>query len=124
MYAYPPEALVTDYSARWGWMAISNSSHHGGVVEEPLALIVNRGNGARSWYTVNPGRLAVEQVIANARALRRKTYDALAYNCEHFIRHAAGLVPKSPQVRTAVSLGIVVTLLIKAKMSHDREQIA
>lgn len=87
---------------------ISNSGHHGMVIEETLDQFRAGGDLKVEGYW---GTLPPQQVLARARAKLGSKYLLFNWNCEHFARYAHGLKEESPQIAVASSL-IGIALLI------------
>lgn len=80
---------------------ISNSKRHGSVVEQSLNKFSEAGP-IKHHGKVGP--LSRSQTVFNARSRIGQSYELFTNNCEHFIRWASGLTPKSPQLVAAVTL--------------------
>ena len=93
--------IVTDWRIDGMPAVISNSYAHRGVREESLGDFAG-GRAFRIHKRLSdmPG----EEVADRARRMAGRRYDVLRFNCEHFVRIAHGLKPKSPQVHGAVAL--------------------
>ena len=93
--------IVTDWRIDGMPAVISNSYAHRGVREESLGDFA-RGRAFRVHKRLSdmPG----EEVADRARRMVGRRYDVLRFNCEHFVRVAHGLKPKSPQVYGALAL--------------------
>lgn len=50
------------------------------------------------------GSLHPSEVLDRARRLGARTYSWISFNCEHFVRAAHGLNPKSPQLQRAFAI--------------------
>ena len=85
---------------------ISNSHAHGGVREESLSSFA-RGRPFRIHQKMS--ELPDAEVAARARRMIGRRYDALRFNCEHFVRLAHGKKARSPQIHRllAVAAGAV-----------------
>jgi len=89
------------------------SAKAGGLIEEPLSVFAA---GKDVEFIGYPGGLPPETVMQRARGRRGLKYDALGFNCEHFVRYAHGLPVESPQLKFWVrASGTVVALAILAK---------
>lgn len=102
-------------------MLISLSRRTGTVAEEPWDDVV-RGR------TVEPSRLRSElpsrEVVRRARSqLGRRRYNFVTGNCEHFVREALGLPPRSQQLETAAGVG-VSTLIFALRLARGNPGIA
>lgn len=87
--------ISTDrYVNEWP-IVISNSGSHGKVVEESLEQFKEQGDIKVEGYW---GALPPHEVLARARAKLGSHYFLFNWNCEHFVRFAHGLEPKSPQI--------------------------
>jgi hypothetical protein len=88
---------------------ISNSPRAGGLVEEHLTAFT-AGN---AWRNVGYlGTLQPWQVLYRARVCQRRDYDALTWNCEHFVNHCHGRPETSGQVvMTLVCAALGMALL-------------
>lgn len=93
--------IVTDRTIDGMPAVISNSRARGGVCEEPLSGFA-AGRPVRLHRAMSdmPGH----EVAYRARRMVGRRYDVLRFNCEHFVRIAHGLKPRSPQVYGAVAL--------------------
>lgn len=86
------------------------SRRRGVVCEEPLRAFAD---GRPVKHRVLSRALPVDEVIARARAARGRRWHLLHFNCEHFVGHALGLEPRSPQIRAwtgalGVAAGVAV----------------
>ena len=102
-------------------MLISLSRRTGTVAEEPWDDVV-RGR------PVEPSRLRSElppgEVIRRARSqIGLRHYNFFTANCEHFVREALGLPPRSQQLETAAGVG-VSTLLFALRLARGNPGIA
>ncbi len=79
---------------------ISNSSKHGGVVEQSLAEFSN-GRRVRLCERTD----AIDAVVAESRARRAKgsSYSLMGSNCAHFTRWSRRQRPTSLQVASATA---------------------
>lgn len=84
---------------------ISNSHKKGMVVEESIQEFANGRAITVHQYS---GSLNPIQIISRARSRLGESYNLIKWNCEHFIRWATGLEPKSPQVRRATLMTIAI----------------
>lgn len=82
---------------------ISNSGHHGKVVEESLEQFQGQGDIKVEGYW---GTLPPHEVVARARERLGSNYYLFNWNCEHLVRYAHGLKPESPQIALAAALVI------------------
>ena len=93
--------IVTDRSIDGVPAVISNSHAHRGAREEPLSsFIQGRSFRVHKALSDRPG----EEVADRARRMVGRRYDVLRFNCEHFVRIAHGLKPRSPQVYRAMAV--------------------
>ena len=58
-----------------------------------------------------PGTLPPFEVIARARAKLGTPWDLFSFNCEHFVNWAHGRKADSPQLRSAVTLAMILGLV-------------
>ena len=86
--------IVTDRTYGAHPSVISNSHRAGGVIEEPLPVF---SSGQDVDVVGYPGSLPPQQVLQKARSRIGETWD-LFWNCEHFVKWAHGLRPRSPQL--------------------------
>lgn len=93
--------IVTDQTIEGMPAVISNSYAHRGVREEPLSSFA-RGRPFRIHKKMSD--LPEHEVTARARRMIGRRYDAVRFNCEHFVRVAHGRKPSSPQLHTALAL--------------------
>lgn len=93
--------IVTDQRIDGMPAVISNSYSHRGVREETLADFA-RGRSYRVHKQMS--KMPGEEVAHRARRMIGRRYDALSFNCEHFVRIAHGLKPRSPQLHGALAL--------------------
>jgi len=93
--------IITDQRIDDMPAVISNSYAHRGVREEPLSSFA-RGRPFRIHKKMST--MAGEEVAHRARRMIGRRYDALRFNCEHFVRIAHGLKPRSPQLHGALAL--------------------
>ena len=95
--------IVTDWRIDGMPAVISNSRTHGGVREETLASFA----GKRALRIHKPlSDMPGDKVADRARRMVGRRYDALRFNCEHFVRIAHGLKPRSPQLHGALALAV------------------
>ncbi len=93
--------IVTDLRIDGVPAVISNSFAHRGVREEPLSSFAGgRPFRVHKAMSAMPGA----EVAARARRMIGRRYDAIRFNCEHFVRIAHGLKPRSPQLHGALAL--------------------
>jgi hypothetical protein len=71
------------------------------VVETSMRLYLWKSVGPVSSDGY-PGVFPPDRVLARARAEIGKPWRLVVSNCEHFVHHAHGLSPASPQLREAV----------------------
>lgn len=89
---------------------ISNSHRAGRVIEEPLPVFA----GGRPVNVVGYlGNLSPQKVLQRARSRIGETWD-LFWNCEHFVKWAHGLRPRSPQLVAGVILMCAFAVLLVA----------
>lgn len=103
--------IVTDrmYGAYLG--VISNSYRAGRVAEEPLPVFA----GGRSVNVIGYlSDLPPQQVLRRARSRIGEAWDLPNWNCEHFVRWAHGLQPRSPQLVAGVVLICAFAVLVVA----------
>lgn len=93
--------IVTDARVDGMPAVISNSRSHRGVREESLKRFA-RGRPIRIHKPMSA--LPGEEVAIRARRMIGRRYDALRFNCEHFVRIAHGLKPRSPQLHGALAI--------------------
>lgn len=105
--------IVSDKLLHGEPMVISNSSRAGGVAEEPLSLF----KGPFSFVAVpQPPVTPLAQVMGRARGKIGTTWNLFIWNCEHFVRHAFGIKPESPQLKLAlITAGVFWFLTRSAK---------
>jgi hypothetical protein len=60
-----------------------------------------------------------DAIVARARSFIGTDYDLVAFNCEHFANTVSLGEKKSPQLRNAFGLGILVALLWSRKSTYD-----
>lgn len=95
--------IVTDWAIDGMPAVISNSYAHRGVREEPLSSFAGgRPFRIHKAMTDMPGHA----VAARARRMIGRRYHAVRFNCEHFVRIAHGLKPRSPQLHRALALAV------------------
>ena len=93
--------IVTDRRIDGVPAVISNSYAHRGVREEPLSSFAH-GRSFRVHKAMSD--LPGDEVAHRARRMIGRRYDPLRFNCEHFVRIAHGLKPKSPQLHGVLAL--------------------
>ena len=93
--------IVTDQRIDGMPAVISNSYAHRGVREEPLSRFA-RGRPFRIHKAMSD--LPGDEVAHRARRMIGRRYDAIRFNCEHFVRIAHGLKPRSPQLHGVLAL--------------------
>lgn len=76
-------------------MIAHNSSRCGGVSVEPLSIF-SGGRVVRAQSLKNTR--SAQSVQDSVNRLKKKRYNALAYNCEHFVNEVLGLRVESPQL--------------------------
>ena len=121
MWGYCHYAIVSDRRSNGKPMLISLSRRTGTVAEEQWDEVV-RGRA------VEPSRLRSEltprEVVRRARSqIGRRRYNFITGNCEHFVRDALGLTPRSQQLETAAGVG-VSTLLFALRLARGNPGIA
>ncbi|XHS79310.1 hypothetical protein ACFJGW_04875 [Burkholderiaceae bacterium UC74_6] len=77
------------------------------VLEEPLSIFA-RGKPVR---VVQMRSTADWAVLARARSGQHPAYDWLAFNCEHFVRFAAGQPIESPQLAIWTLAALALSLV-------------
>jgi hypothetical protein len=87
---------------------ISQSSQKGGLLLEPYSSFASGREVICEGY---PSALPPQLVLQRAMEKQGKRYSLRFFNCEHLIRHAHGLSPRSPQVEAWAFLAGVITLL-------------
>jgi hypothetical protein len=106
---YDHVGLLSDIGIDGERTVVSFSARSGGLLEERFSQFADGREVLVDGY---PGQLPPFVVLARARALGRRAYAWLTFNCEHFIRHAHGIPEESPQLRqwlvAAALLGVVV----------------
>ena len=84
---------------------ISASKIHGKIIEEPLWQFAGEqqvfAHGV--WSNQSP-----QQTMKVARSQLGQPYRLFNNNCEHFVRYCHGLERKSPQLATAIGVGLAV----------------
>ena len=102
---------------------------HFGIVSErmldgkPTVLSASNRRGfacEEAWDVFTPtGEYAIEnlsgplcgyEVVEMARRALGTRYSILNWNCDHFVHHAVGLAPRSPQVGVCIASAILVAL--------------
>lgn len=87
---------------------ISASKVHGKVVEEPLWQFASEQQVyAHDVWSNQPW----EETMNIAFSQLGQPYRLFDNNCEHFVRYCHGLERKSPQLATAVGVGLVLAAL-------------
>ena len=95
--------IVTPWST-----VISSSRRHGGVTEQGLNEFAGGKPIRRVGY---PGQLPSHTVVARASSQLGRPWKLFDANCEHFALWAHGLNPESPQLKTALGVFALVTLM-------------
>ena len=86
---------------------VANSKRKRCVSEETLEEF----SGGRPIRAVGYwGSLSPAEVIRRARSLIGKPYNLIGFNCEHVVRWAHGLKPRSNQVEGALMLGLAIAV--------------
>ena len=102
-YSHP--GIVSDKKHDAMPMVISNSQRKRGVYEETWEEFCN---GRPVDILDYPGSLAPAEVLQRARSKIGTRWNLLTWNCEHFIRFAHGLKPRSPQVRAYAGCAVAI----------------
>lgn len=95
--------IVTGFLIDGTPLVTSNSLRRGGVVEE---TIQDFALGGMVWSNGFRGHLPRAAVVANARAMIGRKWTP-GFNCEHFVRVAAGEEPFSPQLMFWILVGLL-----------------
>jgi len=98
---------------------ISNSKRRGRVVEQSWS-----GFAAGQRYRLEPrlGSLPGAEVVRRARRAIGRTYNPLAFNCEHFIRQAHGVRAESPQLQRVVMAAFVAVLMLAVMFATAKSE--
>lgn len=105
--------LVTNYIGADGFRMVIHASKQHGDVRETTATDFARGTTVTVVETLKSA-LPPELVLARARALIGRRWDAVSANCEHFVRYALGLEVESPQLRQKVTKFVVGATIVAA----------
>jgi hypothetical protein len=89
-------------------MVISGSKVKWTVVEETMDEF---GGGRPVTFRGYPSRLSRQEVVARARSMLGERWDLFVNNCEHVASRAHGIEPRSPQLRGAVTIGVVGVMI-------------
>jgi hypothetical protein len=89
------------------------SAKEGGFVEQKRSDFAADRKIAVGGY---PGNLSPCEVMDRARLWRGLPYSLFDRNCEHFVCHAHGLIPKSPQATFLVLLSLFTLVMKIAKV--------
>jgi hypothetical protein len=105
------KGIVSDRVGSDGWpMVISNSKQRGEVAEESFRRFCS---GQVAEIETQEHCWNGERILRRARSLLGTPWHALSFNCEHFVEHAVGREPSSPQfVRALVCAGVLVLILV------------
>lgn len=114
LYRHP--GILTEARPTSERSVISASWRLQSVAEEPVSQFAAGRTLRVEGYL---GELPPEQVLIRARAALGEPYDLFTRNCEHFVRYAHGLVPKSPQLLTAAGIAAIF-LITLAAISRSR----
>lgn len=108
LHVYRHLGIVSDRFHGGKPMVISNSARKGGVHEEPWDVFSQRR--AVTVESSAPALFPVE-AISRARSRIGTGYDALKWNCEHFVSFAKGESPSSPQVQATFAVAALGWML-------------
>jgi hypothetical protein len=110
----PVYVVVFGLVKHWGILAdrfvdgkptvVSNSYRAGGTFEEAWDAF---SGGRDVHYAPLSTALAGSEVLRRARARLGRRWSLWSWNCEHAVREALGLPVQSPQLRTAVAVGVI-----------------
>lgn len=111
---YKHIGIVTDRWESGEQMVICCSSRRGMVVEERLSEFLG---GFLPELVEEPTTLTNYEILSRARAKLGQRYDLFTWNCEHFVSHALGRKPESPQLIFAIMTGLSLLLAAPSKGS-------
>lgn len=109
---YKHIGIVTDRWESGEQLVICCSNRRGKVVEERLSEFLG---GFLPELVDEPTTLTNSEILSRARAKLGQRYDLFTWNCEHFVSHALGRKPESPQLIFAIMTGLSLLLVAPSK---------
>jgi hypothetical protein len=111
---YDHVALIGDRFILGERSVLSFSAQIGGLIEQPFSVFALGRVVKVEGY---PGELTSQMVMRRARMKQEQAYSLVSFNCEHFVRHAHGLLVESPQMWQWTLIACVLGLsLTKARV--------
>jgi hypothetical protein len=107
---YRHRGIVSDQWWAGKPKVISNSLHYG-VVEQPWDDFAQGQDVQVEGY---PGRLPSGEVLNRARSRLGADYNLTAFNCDHLVNEAHGLLVESEQLKGSLAVATFLGLLLAA----------
>ena len=105
---YDHVALLVEHVTYGDRNVLAFSAQARGFIEHPFSDFARGRAVTVDGYF---GQLPGDVVLQRARSMQGRPYSWIAFNCEHFVRHAHGIEIESPQLQQWALLGSAGGLL-------------
>jgi hypothetical protein len=103
------KGIVSDRQIGGKPTVLANSMRSGGFIELTWD---DFSGGQHVFLDGYPGQLPSWEVIHRARSLYDRKYDAIFWNCEHFVNVCHGLRPGSPQLIVTAVVALLLAMVL------------